>query len=675
MARNVSRPMLDAGVRVEFVNPKYDEVFGQRCYPSLRDVPAGVDAVVAMVRADLAPDVVAEAAEIGAGGVVIFSAGFGESGPDGAAIESRLVAAAKAGGLAVCGPNCTGLVTVRAHANLYPGPRPPLKPGGVGVISHSGAMLSSCMNAGYERGIGFSSLISSGNEAVTSTLDYLDFLIDDDDTDVICLVLERAGNADELFRTSRRAAAAGKRLLVLKLGRTSRAIEIAKSHTGSLLGEAWAFDVAARDAGVILTEDIDDLFDKAALLSQVPVPRRPRNSRVAILSTSGGMAALSSDLADACGVELPALDDLKPWLEGVIPGTSSPNPLDLTGFLQDRIDVYIKVVERYLQHPEVDVVAIVWPVGDGDEAWSRDMVLPLRELSERSDKLLVLCSAEAGRVGGWVGELAPRVLVGRGLRGALRGVAALDSAAADVAPRGEPATLIPLPTEPFLPSHAGPLVPYHIGARILEDAGVPLVRTARIDGRELVTASSIPAQLGDRLVIKLADVPHRTELKAVRLDVPRADAAGVIEELRALARGLGVPDAVLVQPQVHVQGELFVGAQIDRDAGPVVLLGIGGIHVELLRDVAAAPAPLRKERALAMVDDLRLGGILRGARGTEPWDLDAIADLVVNVGQVAAGAREWLGSLDLNPVVRSPDGLLAVDAVLLAKQSAPALTH
>ena len=345
-SNNAVLPMLEAGLDVRLVNPSRPSVYDRPTAPSLSALGEPVDAILALVNAERSVDVVEEAAALGCGGVVVFAGGFGELGETGAALQDRLVAAAR-DRLAVVGPNCSGFMNVPRRVNLFTGGRISLQPGSVAVVSQSGFMVRSSLAAGSQRQLGFSVAVSSGNEAVCDLADYVTVFADDPETRVICLVIEKIRASEPFFAAVARAREAGKAVVALKLGRTERSREIMRSHTGAIADESWVYDLVLRESGVLVARDIDEMMDMAQLLAQLP-PEKWRPVRgVAVVASSGGVAGVAADAAAEEGVDLPVPADLETWVRSVIPGEGSLNPLDMTGFGMQVPGLREEIFDRY----------------------------------------------------------------------------------------------------------------------------------------------------------------------------------------------------------------------------------------------------------------------------------------------------------------------------------------
>ena len=444
MSNNAVLPMLDAGSPfrrgagkdVLLVNPNRDSVYGVPTAPSLSAAGVPVDAVLSLVSAERSIDVVAEAAALGCGGVVVAAGGFAELGDAGRELEARLVDAARsplgheAGGMPIVGPNCSGFLNVPLGANLFTGGRIALHPGGVAVVSQSGFLLRSALAAGQQRQLGFGVAVSSGNEAVCELHDYVDVLAADPETRVICLVIEKIRSAGAFFAAVDRAHASGTAIVALKLGRTARSRDIMRSHTGAIADESWVYDLVLRELGVVTARDVDELLDQAQLLAQLPPERRRPVRGVAVMASSGGVAGVAADAAADEGVALPHLEAIEEWVHERVPGEGSVNPLDLTGFVMRDRELLLELFRGYAGADGVDALVLCWWAGEGDEAWSRTLLEPFAEVAEQAGIPLVVSPVEATAVGAWTHSLREQgVTFCRGLRSTYRALLAVDRVA------------------------------------------------------------------------------------------------------------------------------------------------------------------------------------------------------------------------------------------------------
>jgi acetate---CoA ligase (ADP-forming) len=665
MSNNAVLPMLDAGIDVALVNPNRDQVYDRPTAPNLSALSRPIDAVLSLVSAGRSIAVVEEAASIGSGGVAVAAGGFAEMGDEGRALQARLVEAA--GPMAIVGPNCSGFMNVRERVNLFTGGRIALHPGPVSVVSQSGFLLRSTLAAGQQRQLGFGIAVSSGNEAVTGLHDYVELLADDPETRVICLVIEKIRDAERFLAAVERARAADTAVVALKLGRTERSREIMRSHTGAIADESWVYDLVLRHAGVLTAHDVDDLLDLAQLLAQVPRERRRPVRGVAVMASSGGVAGVAADAAHDTGIHLPGLEELEDWVRDRVPGDGMNNPLDMTGFVMRDPERLRELFDGYAHADAVDALVLCWWAAEGDEAWSRTLLEPFAEVAARASVPLIVTPVEATALGDWTRGYHDRdVAFCRGLRSTYRALEALDRVARTPATRsGAAPPAGPVASTPprLVDSPVGSIVPFAEAMRLIADAGIPVapfVVLDRADDDDRIDA------LGSHVVVKLADVPHRTELDAVRLGVARAEVAAVARELRAIARAHAAPETVAVQAMVAAHGEAFAGLLSRTDLGPVVLFGRGGVLVEVTGRVDGRRLPLLPGAAEQLVDEVAGPATFARLRGQERWAPGPLVAAVEGVAELWRRHGSWLQSADLNPLLVTADGIRAVDALLVA---------
>lgn len=661
------RRTLDSGAAVHFVHPKAETVLGRIPYRSIRDIDGPIDAVLSLMSAERTVALAEECTGLDVGGMVVYAAGFSELGGNGAALQSRLVAAAEIGGMVLVGPNSLGYISVPRSLNLTASADYRPQPGGISVISHSGAMIGGvAIEANRRTGVGISRLISAGNEAVTDIADFLDFLVDDDETVSIGLIVEGLRRPERFFAAARRARATGKPVVALKLGRSNRTQQMAASHTGALAGDSWAYDVACAQAGIQLAHDIEEMVDRLSLVSQIGPEKWADVRKIAVVAGTGGFASLGYDLAEAEGLTLPPLDDLAQWVRETIPGISITNPLDTTGF---GATFWADIVEKYVGHPDLDAVLFVNMWGEGDDSpVYRRLIDDCARAARRHGKPVAI-AAGAGPVGRYAGEsigVDGFTAIGQGLRGTLRGLKTMGSFVRDrerdLTPAA-PAERIPAPAGPYPQTKDGrSFLPFSKAAALLRQHGVPMsLYSVVAPDEEIIVDFEGP------YAVKLADVPHRTEMGAVALNVKRAGLEEAVARMRAIAADHGTSEVVVIQPMTAARGELLLGIQGGNELGPMVALGIGGILVELLGRVGGRPAPLTRADAQSLIEEFRDLKLMHGYRAADPWHLDQLADVLVGLGRLAAAGRDWIDSFDINPLLVTDTGLVAVDALCLIR--------
>jgi acyl-CoA synthetase (NDP forming) len=565
-------------------------------------------------------------------------------------------------------------------ANLCITPPVTRKCGGIALVTASGGMLSVTTSAANERGLGFSYLISSGNEAVTGMADYLDFLAADPNTKVICLLVESLRDPAGFFAAAAKAREHGKPIVALKLGRTEQARRIARSHTGALVRDNWVYEVALRQAGVQFADDIDDLMDRVTLFDHYPPERWVTGTGTAVLTSSGGGAGLLSDLAAEENVELPPLERLSPFVTDLLPSIHVANPLDLTGFVVAQPELFRKTMDKFLEADELDTLLMIWGVNQEAELMSASTMPVITDVAQHTDKLVVLTGLNSMRAAPWIdGVRESGVAIGYGPRPSLRALATMHAFMRQRdrkpwRPDWCEVPALPRPEVRTVPSPVGDMLPFDDCMTLLRDAGIPVAPYAIIDagdgdgdGDGAGAADHGSFGFAPPYVVKLADVAHRTETGAVRIGVGPGQLGPVIAELRDIAGQQGLPARIVVQPQVTIYGEAFVGAQPSTELGSLVVCGIGGVMVELLHMVAGRLAPLTPQDAEDMLDELAGARIFEGYRGAPALDRAALAGLLQSAGRLAVGARGWLESIDVNPLVFGPDGFVALDGLAVVR--------
>jgi acetate---CoA ligase (ADP-forming) len=668
MSNNAVIPMLEAGREVFLVNPRRDVLYDREVHPDLTSIGQPVDAVLSLVNASRSIDVVEEAASLDCGGVVVSAAGFIEAGDDGAELQERLLGVTGRTGIALVGPNCAGFKNVPLGVNLFTGGRLELPAGGVetvggvSIVSQSGFLVRSAMAAAKERALGVSIAVSSGNEAVCDLADYVGVLTADPATSVICLVIETIRRPTEFFAAVAEARAAGKPVIALKLGRSARARRIMASHTGAIADESWVYDLAFQEHGVIGAVDIDDLLDRAQLFVQLPPARQKRIDKIGMISSSGGVAALATDLADAVGAPLPPLPEIEEWIRERVPG-DTVNPLDLTGFVMSNTDLIEEIFETYAG--VVDLLVLGWWAGHDDQGWAKTLLLPYSAAAQRQEIPFVVSPVEATGVGAWVAEWRQQGLYfARGVESIYRAVDALNQFVSnDVRGATARAELESAEAPPLVAGDAGPMAGFADAMAMLTEAGVEVAPWLVLPD----AAESHPdiASMGDRVVVKLADVAHRTEHDAVRVGVHPGDVPAAVADLRAIAAADDLPATIAVQAMVSGHAEAFAGLQGGTNLGAIALLGLGGVLVEVTRQVSGRFLPLDDAAVSSLTEEVT--GAVEGLRGQKPWPADAVTELVRGLDRLWHQHGAWLGSVDINPLIVTDSGLVAVDALFIAE--------
>lgn len=631
------------------------DVDGKPAFKRLRDVPGGVDLAVAAVPAKAVPDVVDDAVAAGAGALVVLSGGFAETGAAGAELQARVVAAARAGGLRIVGPNCLGVQNCATGLNASMAAGTPDDAGSISLATQSGAYGMAVYMLGLEQRMGFAKVYAAGNKADVTDAELLRYLGDDDATGVACFFVESLSDARG-FVEAARAVTRRKPLLVTKTGRTAAGARAALSHTAALAGDAAVWRAALEQVGAVVADSGLEMIDAARALDWQPVPRGPR---VGIVTNSGGTGVELTDLLSEQGLHVPELSGaLQRELTEVLPAFGSArNPVDVTTAWARFEELYPLVVDRLARSGEVDVVVPVLlqrAAMDARVAGAvRDAAVALR--AGGVDVAVYVC---------WVAPASARAnadllhearvptfewprRTARAAALAYRHGRASRRPRADTPGAQAPAGLPPVGEGPLAPDDAW---------RLARAFGIPVCEQAVCTDAD--DAAAAARRIGFPVAAKLAGGRHvhKSDAGGVRLGLRDEDA------VRAAAGALLALDeqaGVLVQPMASGV-EVVVGALRDPALGPVVMVGLGGVLVEVLRDVAFVLAPVGAVEARAAIESLRGFALLTGVRGQPPADLDALVATVVAASRLVAAVPE-VAELDLNPVLAGPGGAVAVD--------------
>lgn len=644
--------------RIVPVNVARRSVQGLPAVPSLREADADVDLAVIAVPAAAVLGVLDDCAARGVRGAVIITAGFREAGEEGRRRESELRRWVASHSLRIVGPNCLGWIRPSRRLNLTFAAGSAL-PGPLGFFSHSGALCTAILDWSRDLGVGFSLFASLGNQADVTESDLLAALADDPETRVILGYIEGVADGTRFF-AALRDAAARKPCVLLKTGRTAEGARAVGSHTGALAGSDRAFDAAVRQAGAVRAGTLEDLFDLARALA---TGRRPPGRRVVLTTNGGGLGILATDAAREAGLEVAALDAaVRERLAAVLPPHAAlANPVDLVG---DATPARYDAALRALGDQPVSHVVMLAPQAATDAAGVARAVLGATR-GWRAPVLAVLAGGARVRPGVAIleeGGVPCYAFPERAVRALGRMVTL-----AERRPRPAPAPLAidraraeaALSTLP-----AGSRFGLLEGAPLLAAHGIPVLETHLARSPE--DAAGIAGRIGAPVALKIVspDISHKTDVGGVALGVAAADAlsaaAAMLDRVRA-ARPAARLDGILVQRMAEPGGhELLLGMVRDLQFGPVVVVGFGGIYVEVLEDTAMRLPPLDREEALAMLEELRMAPALRGARGRAAADLEAVADVIRRFAQLAAEVP-GLADLEINPLLVGPKGALALD--------------
>jgi acyl-CoA synthetase (NDP forming) len=664
-------------VRVHVVHPEHDEVHGQRALKSLGALDEPVDLAYVMVPTSAVLEVMNEVADAGITNAVILTAGFGEAGPDGAALETQLVDLAHARGLTVLGPNGNGFINATGGLTPYGLLiAPPLEVGPVGIVLQSGGLASAVLAGAQARGVGLSLLVSTGNEALTSASDIMRYLIDDDQTNVIAAFLESIRQPDEFREVAELALAAGKPIVALKTGRSEAGAKAALAHTGALAGNDQVVDAAFRQLGVIRVDSLEELLTTAGYLAH---HHNVHGRRIAAITPSGGANDLLADLGSEEQLDFPEFPpDTLAELGRLLPSFSHPqNPLDVTGYV--------------VMDPTIALKSLA--IVGKDVVGNYDMVLytatiPRIEapnpapIEERMDALANAGAALAvplvlqSLIGSDLTPYSRKLLGDRGLyllSGIEPGMRAIGHGARYHERRDHWLEVGPTSVAPTVevPAGAKGVWPEHLVRELLQAHGIPVapaqLTTSALDAKQVAEEFGVP------VAMKVASsvLSHKSDIGGVALNVVVDDVVGTFDDLKnRLAEAL--PDApfdgVLVGPMRSGGIELLVGVVTDPTWGKVLSLGLGGVWVEVLGDVALRVLPVGPEEITTMILELKGAALLSGARGTRPVDMEQLVSVVHRIARLCEGLGEALDTLEVNPLRVDGECVEVLDALALWRE-------
>lgn len=652
------------------INPRHAEVQGLRAYPAISAVPDPVDLAVLAVPAAATLPALEECAAKGVRAAIVFASGFGEMDAEGARAQAALTALARRTGMRILGPNCLGMMNIASGAICTFGQAPNFglpSPGGMSIVSQSGAFGTFTFVAAKERGLPVRNWVSTGNEADIDFADCLAWFADDPETRVIMGYIEGCRNGPRLVAALERARAAGKPVVVMKVGRTEAGAAAAQSHTAALAGSDAVYDAILRQYGAWRATSLDEFLDigYACLVGS-----RPRGPRLGIITMSGGAGVLMADAAEGTGLDVAPLPEAtRATMREILPFAGVQNPVDVTGQVANDRTLLHRFGRIMLRDGGYDAVVSFHAVGGLDEATGPSIVESWGALRAEFPELPVFLSMRAHpAIRAQLEALGIPVFDEPGRM--VRAVAALarlgrtTDADADADPPPGAATI----------PAAGP-VSEAAAARVLAAAGIPMLPHAVVgSAQEAVRAADA---MGYPVVLKIVspDIAHKTDIGGVLLRRMDADAVAAGFDAITDAALARAPDAriegIMVAPMEGGGTELILGARADPVFGPMVMLGIGGILVEVLHDVTFRRAPFGPREARRMVEELRGLPLLRGVRGGPPADLDAVVQALVRLARFAADNAGRFDSIEINPLLvrGAGQGAVGLDALIVPAPS------
>jgi acyl-CoA synthetase (NDP forming) len=660
---------------IYLVNPNREIVHGEHAFRSLRDLPEIVDLAYIMVSTPRVLSIVKEAAELGTTRFVVLTSGFSEAGEEGARLERELLAFAQARELMLLGPNGNGFINVTDRIIPYGLPvAPPLKAGPVGVVLQSGALASAVLAFAQGHAIGLSLLVAMGNESMISVTDVVDYLLEDEATRSIALFLESVRHPAELRRVAEKARARKKAIVALKIGRSEASSRAALAHTGALVGNDAVNDAAFRQLGIIRVSSLEDLLTTAGLAGYTePLPGR----RVGVVTPSGGACDIISDVAEEAGLELPAFaPETVEQLQAFLPPFSTcQNPLDVTGYVVVDSTLQQRALAVVVNDPNIDFVLNLTGTESGREPTPEMLatMLPaydnLAHIIRGAPRPVVLTSNTCMDLS----RTARAVVERTGLHfsaGIEHGVRAIgrflwwSEQLRAPASQEEQAPPPPVSSDfPFAGSWS------EARARtLLQQAGIPTIPGQLATSADEAARAARELGLPVALKIQSPALPHKSDVDGVALNLQSEEAVSaeftaMLERVRVQQPGAEI-EGILVSPMRPAGIELLVGVVRDPLWGPVLTLGLGGIWTEVLKDTAVRVLPVQPDEIKTMLGELRGTALLRGARGRQGVDLQALIEIIYRVSTLALALGPNLSALEINPLRVDAERIEALDALV-----------
>ncbi len=650
------------------VHPKRAEVFGLKCYPKVTDIAETVDACVIAIPRDHVIAALEGCAEKGVRAAVIVSAGFAEASAEGKALQDRIRQIAEAAEIRICGPNCFGVANLHDRVALLLGTDVRhVRPGKIGLVFQSGGLLNLTLLAAWDRGWGVGYAISCGNEAVIDVAHYADYLVREERTRVIGILTEGIKDPERFLQAAKSAAELEKPMIVLKIGKSEKAVKAAQAHTGTLVGSDSVYDAVFKQYGVVRVDDLDDFIETVELFSK---RKKLSGGRLGFIAPSGAECGLIADIAADSGMDLPefsakTIDRLK---QVQSPFLSIRNPMNAPEQYTRSAEIFNRCIGALLDDENIDILGLRLPLPRLRE--DQNVVNRFADLvtaSEKSDKLLIVFS----RASVSLPEYWRRLLGAHEIPFLLeyrKGFKALKSLLnyqrfidRDRSPLDRPPEVaVDIDKVKGMLQSFGPKLTERQSKQILAEYGIPVAMEALATDAE--KAAGIARTIGYPVVLKIesSEIAHKTEAGAVEININgdaevRAAFNRIISKARAY-NPLAAISGVLVQEMLRGGREIIIGMTQDPQWGPAVVLGLGGVLVEVLKDISLRVAPLSRFDVAEMLNELRGASILKGFRGRAAADINAIIDIALRFSQLSVDLKNDLDEIDINPLLVFDNG-------------------
>ena len=664
------------------VNPNRDTVLGLKCYPSVLDIPEEVDAAVIVVPAGVVPDMIEQCAKKGVKAVVIGVSGFAEFDEEGRKRQDRIVEIARRSGMRICGPNTNGLLNVHEGISLgYSFAQEVAIPGGLGYVTQSGALLSATVPRFARRNVGMSYFVGAGNQADLEVFDFVRYLIDDPKTKAIAVYVEGFNDPRKFPEVADLALEKGKPIAMLKVGRSELAVKAAKSHTGSLVGSDAVVDAICKQKGIARVDDFDELIAVSSVFLKCNLPK---GNRVGVISSSGGAIGMIADRTMDVDLRFVDVSDkTKKEASKVLPWYGEfKNPFDIAGAgsraTQD-IDLARAAVNFVLNDENIDILlAVITPM---DRRGTQNYLQAIVEASKTSEKPVILFSPMASLreeedeifARGDIPMLTDSAECAKALDALIKFSRALERRRESKEASGPSVSINVKDIEKGLQKLGRKILSENESKKLLSQYGILSTEEALAGTSE--EAVKIAAKIGYPVVLKVdsPDIPHKTEAGVIKIGISnKSELIDAYNGIMGNAKKYA-PEAkirgVLVQEMVSNAREVIVGLSYDPQFGPVIMFGLGGIFVEVFKDVSLRTAPLTRADAEDMIKEVKGYETLKEFRGKPEADVEGIVDVLIKVSRLATDLGDVLSEIDINPlmVLEKGKGVKAADALVVLR--------
>ncbi|MFB3168543.1 acetate--CoA ligase family protein [Neobacillus sp. 179-C4.2 HS] len=660
--------------KVFCVNPRYEEVEGFPCFPTVKDIPEHVDVAVIAVPGDFVESAIKDCADMGVSFALILSAGFAEMGEEGLKRQNDILKICQESGLRIIGPNTVGTYNIKDKISLSFTPVSATNwlAGNVGVVTQSGAVGGTIVNIGAEEEIGFSYMFTLGNQMDLTTIDMLESMIDDSDTNIITSYMEAVPDGKRLKEVAKKALHQHKPFIVYKSGRSEAGQKAALSHTASLTGSNATFELVAERYGVTTVDSLDEIIDAAKAFNS---KRRPKGNRVATIVISGATGIMIADNLSEVNHQLAELsEETKQRLREVVPSyLPIENPVDIASTLMTNPILYKHCIQTLVDAEEVDSLIVHLPIGVdmGGMKFANDII----EVANTTEKPIIVLTVGSEQSMGDVRKVLNKnnVSAFNSVQSATKALSYLLKYENVYKSRGEleQFELMNQSTDTFLKASTGPSITEPEVKRLLSQFDIPIPQGVVVKNHEELMQASVGLEFPLVAKIVSAEITHKSDVGGVILPIKNIEELNqAFETIRNNVRQ-NAPNASIegILVEELVQGpflEAIVGVTRDPAFGPVIMCGLGGIYVEVMKDVSQRLAPITEQEAMEMIQQLKSYPIFNGVRKGTKYDVEAFAKTLSQVSKLALNLGDSWSDIEINPMIirEKGKGVMALDGLI-----------